>query len=83
MGKLSSTTIVAAVGATTYTIGFNYYMSFLPTSFPTGTVDLVSLGFVLSPFGYVLLGISLFVTLLSTLALTVIISAFAEDVQSV
>jgi ABC-2 type transport system permease protein len=34
-----------------------------------------------SPLGYLLLGISLFVTLLSALALAVILSAFAEDVR--
>jgi ABC-2 type transport system permease protein len=44
--------------------------------------DLASLGLVPSLFGYVLLGISLFITLLSALALAVILSAFAEDVRS-
>jgi ABC-2 type transport system permease protein len=39
------------------------------------------LGLVPSAFGYLLLGISLFITLLSGLALAVIMSAFAEDVR--
>jgi ABC-2 type transport system permease protein len=43
---------------------------------------LVSLGLVPSLFGYLLLGVSLFVTLLSALALAVILSAFAQDVRS-
>jgi ABC-2 type transport system permease protein len=34
-----------------------------------------------SPFGYLLLGLSLFVTLLSALALAVVLSAFADDVR--
>jgi ABC-2 type transport system permease protein len=42
---------------------------------------LASLGLVPTLLGYLLLGISLFVTLLSALALAVIISAFAEDVR--
>jgi ABC-2 type transport system permease protein len=41
----------------------------------------VKLGLVPSPLGYLLLGTSLFVTLLSGLALAVIMSAFAEDVR--
>jgi len=82
MGKLSSSIIVAAVGAITYMVGFNFYMSSLTASIPAGTIDLASLGLVPSLFGYLLLGISLFITLLSALALAVIISAFAEDVRS-
>jgi ABC-2 type transport system permease protein len=45
-------------------------------------LDLAALGLVPSTFGYLLLGLSLFVTLLSALALAVIISAFAEDIRS-
>jgi ABC-2 type transport system permease protein len=83
MGKLSGTIIVAGVGALAYMIGFNYYMGSFSTAFPAAkNIDLVSLGLVPSLFGYFLLGISLFVTLLSALALAVIISAFAEDVRS-
>jgi ABC-2 type transport system permease protein len=64
-------------------IGFNYYMGSFTATIPVGTsLDLASLGLVPSLFGYLLLGISLFVSLLSALALAVIISAFAEDVRS-
>ena len=81
MGKLSGSILVAAVGAVAYMIGFNYYMGSFTSSLGA-TVDLVSLGLVPSVFGYLLLGISLFVTLLSALALAVIMSAFSEDVRS-
>jgi ABC-2 type transport system permease protein len=82
MGKLSGSIIVAAIGAVAYMVGFNYYMSSFMATVPMGAnVDLVSLGLVPSFFGYLLLGLSLFVTLLSALALAVIISAFAEDVR--
>ena len=82
MGKLSGSIIVAGVGALAYMFGFNYFMGSFMSAIPTGaSLDLASLGLVPSPFGYLLLGISLFVTLLSALAFAVIISAFSEDVR--
>jgi len=83
MGKLSSSILVAGVGALAYMIGYNYMLGSLTTSISTGaSIDLASLGLIPSLFGYLLLGISLFVTLLSALALAVIMSAFSEDVRS-
>lgn len=82
MGKLSGSIIVAAVGALAFMFGFNFYMGSFMTSIPAEiSLDLVSLGLVPSLFGYLLLGISLFVALISALALAVIMSAFAEDVR--
>ena len=82
MGKLSSTIIVAGVAAVTVLVGYNYMLGSITMGITTtATIDLVALGLVPSPLGYALLGISLFVTLLSALALAVIISAFSEDVR--
>ena len=82
MGKLSSTMIVAGVAAIAVMFGYTYMLGSITTGIPTtGSIDLVALGLVPSPLGYALLGISLFVTLLSALALAVIISAFSEDVR--
>src|SRR3989337_922020 len=82
MGKLSSSAIVAGVGALTYMIGYSYLLGSVFMGVATGpSIDLVALGLVPSTFGYLLLGISLFVTLLSGLALAVVMSAFAEDVR--
>ncbi|MDH5793029.1 MAG: ABC transporter permease [Candidatus Bathyarchaeota archaeon] len=81
MGKLSGSILIAGVGAIAYMIGFNYYMGSIMATIPSGTLDLVSLGLAPSLLGYLLLGISLFVTLLSALALAVIMSAFSEDVR--
>jgi ABC-2 type transport system permease protein len=82
MGKLSSTIIVAGVAAIAVLIGYNFMLGSVTIGIPTQTsIDLVSLGLVPSPLGYILLGISLFITLLSALALAVIMSAFAEDVR--
>jgi ABC-2 type transport system permease protein len=83
MGKLSGSAIIAGVSALAYMVGLNYYLgSFTGLTSAGVSLDLVSLGLVPSLFGYSLLGISLFVTLLSALALAVIMSAFAENVRS-
>ncbi|MCW4007813.1 MAG: ABC transporter permease [Candidatus Bathyarchaeota archaeon] len=83
MGKLASTIIVAGIASVAMMIGYNYMLGSITTQIPTElSVDLVKLGLVPSPLGYLLLGISLFTTLLSGLALAVIMSAFASDVRS-
>ena len=82
MGKLSSSAVVAGLGALTYLVGYSYMLGSVLSGVSTSSsIDLVALGLVPSTLGYVLLGVSLFVTLLAGLALAVIISAFAEDVR--
>jgi ABC-2 type transport system permease protein len=82
MGKLSSTIIVTGLAALAIMVGYNYMLGALTGAIEAGAViDLVKLGGVPSLVGYTLLGISLFVTLLSGLALSVIMSAFAKDVR--
>ena len=83
MGKLFGSILVALLGAVAYLIGFTYYMGEMFTFVPTEVgVDLAELGLAPSLLGYVLMGVSLFVSLLSALALAVVISAFTEDVRS-
>ncbi|MDW8022658.1 MAG: ABC transporter permease [Nitrososphaerota archaeon] len=83
LGKLSSSIVVAAVGAIAYMAGYGYLMGSVLSGIPANiNVDLASLGLAPSFLGYILLGLSLFVTMLSALALAVILSAFAEDVRS-
>ena len=83
LGKLSSSIIVAAVGAVAYMAGYNYLLSSAMSGVQAGVnLDLAALGLAPSLYGYLLLGLSLFVTMLSALALAVIMSAFAEDVRS-
>jgi ABC-2 type transport system permease protein len=82
MGKLAGSVLVAGVGALTYMVGFTFYLNSFSGLMASGSnIDLASLGLVPSPFGYLLLGLSLFVTLLSALALAVVLSAFADDVR--
>jgi ABC-2 type transport system permease protein len=82
MGKVSSTMIVAGVASVTVLIGYSYMIGSITTGITNTNVDLVALGLVPSAFGYAMLGVSLFVTLLSALALAVIMSSFAENVRS-
>jgi ABC-2 type transport system permease protein len=84
MGKVSSTIIVAGAASIAVLIGYNYMIGSISNSITGnvgGSVDLVALGLVPSTIGYLLLGVSLFFTLLSALALAVTISAFSENVR--
>jgi len=81
-GKLAGSIIVAAVGAIAIMIGFNYYMgSFMVMSDMGVSVDLAAIGMAPTLLGYTVLGASVFMALLSALALAIIISAFSEDVR--
>ncbi|MEM1551538.1 MAG: ABC transporter permease [Candidatus Bathyarchaeia archaeon] len=83
LGKLSGSIIVAAVGAVAYMAGYSYLLGSAMSGIPANiNLDLTALGLTPSFHGYLLLGVSLFVTMLSALALAVIMSAFAEDVRS-
>ncbi len=83
LGKLSGSIVVAAIGAIAYMAGYSYLMSSVLSGVTASiNIDLASLGLAPSFLGYILLGLSLFVTMLSALALAVILSAFAEDVRS-
>jgi ABC-2 type transport system permease protein len=84
LGKLVGSTIVAAVGAVAILVGFNYYMgSFMVFGDIGGSaaLNLADLGLAPTPLGYVVLGLSVFMALLSALALAIIVSAFADDVR--
>ena len=81
-GKLTGSIVVAVIGAAAYIVGFNYYMSSFTAMIPTEVgVDLATIGLAPTPITYLLLGASLFVSLLSALALAISISIFAEDVR--
>jgi ABC-2 type transport system permease protein len=81
-GKLTGSIIVAVVGAIAYIAGFTYYMGSFMGIMPAETgVDLAAIGLAPTPLSYLLLGASLFVSLISALALAISISIFAEDVK--
>jgi ABC-2 type transport system permease protein len=82
LGKLAGSIIVAAVGAIAIIVGFNYYMgSFMFMGEAGASIDLAAIGLAPTLLGYAILGASVFMALLSALALAIIISAFSEDVR--
>ncbi len=81
-GKLVGSVVVAAAGAVASMVGVNYYTSSIFSLMPTETVNLEALGLSMSPLGYVLLGIVMFVTIVSALALAIVVAAFSENVRS-
>jgi len=81
-GKLTGSIIVAVIGAIAYIAGFTYYMGSFMGIIPAETgVDLAAIGLAPTLLSYLLLGASLFVSLISALALAVSVSIFAEDVK--
>jgi ABC-2 type transport system permease protein len=81
VGKLTGSIIVAVVGALAYLIGVSYYMNSFIGMIPTGTVDLAAIGLEPTIASYAIMGTSLFMTLLSALALAISLSVFADDVR--
>jgi len=81
-GKLGGSVVVAAAGAIAALIGVNYYTSSIFRSVPIESLDMEALGFALSPTAYVLLGVTMFVTIVSALALAICLSVFSENVRS-
>lgn len=83
IGKLAGSVVVAVAGSIAYMIGFGYYMtsafSFAPemTSMTTG-----EMGLGLQPLGVILLGVNIFVTLVSGLALAISLAVFTDNVRS-
>jgi len=82
VGKLAGSTIVAAIGAIATILGVIYYMGSITFGAPAQpSVDPAAIGLAPSLLSYAILGTSVFVALLSALALAVVISVFAEDVR--
>lgn len=82
IGKLAGSTLIAAIGAVATILGVVYYMGSFAFGISTQTsVDLAAIGLAPSLLSYIILGVSVFVALLSALALAVVISVFAEDVR--
>jgi ABC-2 type transport system permease protein len=82
-GKLAGSIVVAVAGAIAYMIGFGYYMtaafSFAPELTTMSTQD-IAIG--IRPLGTLLLGVNIFVTLVSGLALAISLATFTDNVRS-
>ncbi|MHA1593337.1 MAG: ABC transporter permease [Candidatus Baldrarchaeia archaeon] len=83
LGKLTGSIIVAIVGALGYLVGFNLYISMV-TSKLAEDVPMIrpeDVGFAITPVGYIILGITIFLTILVVLSMAIIIAAPAEDIR--
>ncbi len=82
-GKLAGSIVVAVAGAIAYMIGFGYYMtaafSFAPELTTMSTQDIA---LSIQPLGTLLLGVNIFVTLVSGLALAISLATFTDNVRS-
>lgn len=81
-GKLAGSIVIAVVGAIAYMIGFGYYMGSAMSFAQLSTVNLGGAGIGIQPVGYVLLGINIFVTLVSALAMAISLAVFTDNVRS-
>lgn len=79
VGKLAAAAIVGLVTALIYMVGMIIYMDSLMSG---AQVDLVQYGMSLGIVDYLLLGISLFLAILSALALCMILGIFAKDYKT-
>jgi ABC-2 type transport system permease protein len=78
-GKLAGSAIVGLILAVIYMIGLGYYTSSITAGAP---IDLTKYGLTLNAFDYILVGISLFLGLLSALALCMLLGIFAKNYKS-
>lgn len=82
IGKMVGAAVVAFLMAGVFMLGFGYFMSSMtPDIADSGTV-LKNLGLVMNPLSYLLLGISLFLAILSALAIAMIMGMFVQDTKS-
>jgi ABC-2 type transport system permease protein len=79
VGKLAGAAIVGLIMAVIYMIGMGYYMNSLTSS---AAVDLSKYGIGLNILDYVLVGISLFLALISALALCMLLGIFTKNYKA-
>ena len=78
-GKLMASALIGLLMAGIYMIGFNYYMSSLQSS---SQIDMAKYGLDLGLIDFILIGISLFISLLAALALCMVLGTFAKNYKS-
>ncbi len=78
IGKIIGSAIVGLIMASIYMLGFGYYMQ----SFQFGAISLADTGLALGIVDYLLLGLSLFLTILAGLSICMFLGTFAKDYKS-
>jgi ABC-2 type transport system permease protein len=79
IGKLAGAAIVGLIMAVIYMIGMGYYMDSLTSS---SAIDLSKYGIGLGIFDYILVGISLFLALISALGLCMLLGIFTKNYKA-
>ncbi|MGC1119513.1 MAG: ABC transporter permease [Candidatus Methanofastidiosia archaeon] len=81
-GKMGGTAVVSLISAVAYIIGFSYYMSAFQFGQVESAITLEDVGLAITPFGFLLLGISIFMAVLAALSLSMVLAVFTQDVRS-
>jgi len=82
-GKLAGSIVISVAGAIAYMIGFSYYMTSALSFSPEMTsMNVGDVGLGLQPLGVLLLGVNIFFTLVSGLALAISLATFTDNVRS-
>ena len=84
-GKLVGAIIVGLLGAISYMIGFSFYAesTMFAEGIPQAPQEILSeLGLVMGPDKLLILGISVFLSIIAALALALTVAVFTEDVRS-
>jgi ABC-2 type transport system permease protein len=77
-GKIAGSAIVGLTMAIIYMFGFGHYMQ----SFQFSDIDLADFGLTLGVQDYILVGISIFITLLAGLSMCMVLGTFAKNYKS-
>ena len=78
-GKLIASALIGLILAVIYIIGYSYYIASFEISGPVNTIQL---GLFLSPGDLLLLGLSVFVTLVAALSLCMLLGTMAKNFKS-
>ncbi len=81
-GKMGGTAVVSLIAAVAYIIGFSYYMSAFQFGQAELPISLEEIGLSITPLGFMLLGVSIFMAVLAALSLSMILAVFTQDVRS-
>lgn len=79
-GKMAGSASIALLMTVVFMVGFRYYMdAFIPVG---GGVHLSQFGIEMTKGGFILLGVSMFLSIVSALILAIILGTFAQDTKS-
>ncbi|HOP94183.1 MAG TPA: ABC transporter permease [Dictyoglomaceae bacterium] len=82
VAKMLGAGIVGLISALIYMFGYRSFMSGITGGVEINSTDLIQkLGLQFTPYGYTLLGVSLFLAILCALALSTILGVLAEDLK--